>query len=105
MGLLDSYGKCIEVYEGTGSLTDSTGTTFKCEFEAGQLLDGRIVLLCTSLPGEYFKFGLGAELQFEGRTSDGRTVKSHGRNTSINILAGRLNRPGSRTALAPGELA
>jgi hypothetical protein len=104
MGLVDSYGKCVDLYEGTGSLKDSTGKTFECEFEAGQLMDGTIVLVCTSRPGEYFMFSLGAELQFEGLTADGRTVRSRGRNTSINILAGRLDRPGSRTAFAPSEL-
>jgi len=65
MSLQDHYGKCIDFYEGTGSL-NSNGTSFECEFEAGQLHDGTIVLLCTSLPGEYFMFGLGNEIHFRG---------------------------------------
>lgn len=104
MNLENHYGKCINVYEGTGQLSSQNGSAFECEFEAGQLMDGTIVLLCTSPPGEYFMFGLGAELQFTGRTTDGKMVESRGRNTSMNILAGSLGRPGSRTALKPREL-
>ena len=48
-------------------------------------------------------FGLGNEIHFRGQTNDGKTVESHGRNTSINILASSLGRPGSRMALKPSK--
>ncbi|MBK9163128.1 MAG: hypothetical protein IPM21_04325 [Acidobacteria bacterium] len=104
MSLEDHYGKCIDIYEGTGILTSSNGADYECEFETGQLKDGTIILLCTSLPGEYFMFGLGDEVQLRGQTKDGKTVESRGRNTSINVLLGSLGRAGSRTALKPKEL-
>ncbi|HQU93511.1 MAG TPA: hypothetical protein PLK77_14495 [Pyrinomonadaceae bacterium] len=104
MSLEDHYGKCIDVYEGTGSLKSTKGASFNCKFEAGQLRDGTMVLLCTSLPGEYFIFDLGDEIQLQGQTKDGKAVESQGRNTSINILADSLGRPGSRMALKPSKL-
>jgi hypothetical protein len=47
---LKDYGNSIAVYVGRGALTLKDGRQLNCEFEAGQLSDGEILLLCDILP-------------------------------------------------------
>src|SRR5689334_17564416 len=43
---LTSYGRCQTVYEGKGILALSSGEQVDCEFHAGQLSHGDVILLC-----------------------------------------------------------
>jgi hypothetical protein len=103
MNIVESYGRCVSAYEGTGAFTFRNGKRFGCEFHAGQLLDSTIVLLCKSLPNQYFPFELDEDLQFEGQSLDGTRVNSRGKVSGINILDSRLDRPGSQVALTVDE--
>lgn len=104
MNIEDSYGKCINVYEGTGNLIFAEDKRFACEFQAGQLSDGTIVLVCVSRPNEYFPFNFDDGIQFEGQTADGKRLRSLGRSPGMNILTGGLDRPGSQMAMNVDEL-
>ncbi len=74
---LTHYGNCIASYRGKGTLTYEGEQQLECDFEAGQLTDGEIVLLygsesisvldVTALPSK-----------FEGVTPEGFKISAHG---------------------------
>ena len=79
---LNDYGEFISVYRGSGivSIIDGEGEKpHKCSFEAGQRVDGAIILLCHDLPqglSFFFRFGMLAT-KFEGKTEEGYFVRSN----------------------------
>jgi len=79
---LNDYGEFISVYRGSGTLSIIDGSGEKphqCSFEAGQRIDGKIILLCHDLPQGFplfFHFGMLAT-KFEGTTEEGFFVKSN----------------------------
>lgn len=79
---LNDYGEFISVYRGNGTLSIIDGAGEKphqCSFEAGQRIDGKIILLCHDLPHGlpfFFHFGMLAT-KFEGKTEEGFLVKSN----------------------------
>lgn len=69
-GLLKEYGNCLSVYHGNGILTLEDGKKLDCAFEAGQLNNGRVLLLCDFLPPFPTCLSISAA-KFEGTTSEG----------------------------------
>jgi hypothetical protein len=66
-GLLSYYGAPIAEYHGSGVLTLTDGTRVDCEFEAGQLTTGSVLLFCISSRIR----GTNSEaIKFEGTTSE-----------------------------------
>ena len=68
--LLKDYGNCLCVYRGKGVITLDAGEKFHCLFEAGQLTNGQVLLLCDFLPPLPTYLRISAT-KFEGTTSDG----------------------------------
>jgi hypothetical protein len=68
--LLKEYGNCLSVYRGKGVLTLEDGKKLDCLFEAGQLNNGRVLLLCDFLPAFPTCLSISAA-KFEGTTSEG----------------------------------
>jgi len=97
---LTDYGEFISVYSGRGTLSiiDGSGEkSFECLFEAGQRIDGKIILLCQDLPpafSVFFRFGMQAK-KFEGKTKEGYSVRSNESKTSFL----QINYPKSKNAL------
>lgn len=92
--LASHYGKAIAVYTGTGTLSLATGEDMPCRFEAGQLTDGEVLLLCDLEPPSWesmlqamFMPPLTAP-RFTGKTSDNRPIVAEGL-TSTTYLAKR----------------
>lgn len=69
---LEYYGDPLAAYRGIGQLTSDSGSIINCEFEAGQMRTGMIILLC--------KFSNVQRLEsinsFQGRTFDNYRVSS-----------------------------
>ncbi len=75
--LLKDYGNCLCKYHGKGIITLEDGKKFDCLFEAGQLTNGQVLLLCdflTPLP-TYLTI---SATKFEGMTSDGFRICATG---------------------------
>ena len=54
---LDDYGEVISVYRGSGivSIIDGSGKKpYQCSFEAGQMDNGDIILICHDIPSIFF---------------------------------------------------
>jgi hypothetical protein len=68
--LLKDYGRCLSVYNGKGVLTLEDGKKYDCQFEAGQLNNGYVLLLCDFLPPFPACLRIRAA-NFEGTTSEG----------------------------------
>jgi hypothetical protein len=68
--LLKDYGYYLCVYHGKGIITLEGGEKFDCLFEAGQLADGQVLLLCDFLPPLPTYLSISAT-KFEGTTSGG----------------------------------
>ena len=68
--LLKDYGNCLCQYHGKGIITLEDGKKFDCLFEAGQLTNGQVLLLCDFLPPLPTYLSISAT-NFEGTTSDG----------------------------------
>jgi hypothetical protein len=69
---LQLYGIAIKEYKGNGQLILSTNRRVACEFAAGQLDNGKVILLCATQDFllDYFA-GLATADKFEGSTVDG----------------------------------
>ena len=95
---LTSYGRCQTVYEGKGILALSSGEQVDCEFQAGQLSDGDVILLCgTPVYDSLLGFGASVE-SFRGVTREGYKLASSGKIRSTNYLPD-MTRPGTFEAL------
>jgi hypothetical protein len=84
---LDDYGESIAVYVGQGVLTLKDGRKLNCEFEAGQLSDGEVLLLCSIMPPDpSLCFTTIAAISFDGLTAEGHRIACANRITEINYL-------------------
>jgi hypothetical protein len=68
--LLREYGNCLSIYHGKGVLTLDDGKKYTCQFEAGQLNNGHVLLLCNFLSPLPTCLRIPAA-KFEGTTSEG----------------------------------
>lgn len=68
--LLKEYGNCLCEYHGKGVIKIEDGKKFDCLFEAGQLTNGQVLLLCDFVPPLLTDLSISA-IKFEGTTSDG----------------------------------
>lgn len=73
--LLKEYGNCLSVYHGKGVLTLEDGKKLECLFEAGQLNNGRVLILCDFLPPFPTCFSISAA-KFEGTTFEGFRISA-----------------------------
>lgn len=89
--LLSHYGDCIATYSGEGTLTLPNNQTAKCSFEAGQLKNRTVVLLCDfSPPPPYFPIAYAQS--FEGETDEGFRISTVGPIVGMNDLTNqRIN--------------
>lgn len=95
MNLLSHYGEYIASYKGEGVLTLEDGGVFKCKYEAGQLKNGIVLLLCDFFsPFPILRCSSSAN-KFEGITSEGFRVFANNNITSVNYLP---NIPNDRSA-------
>ena len=74
--LLPDYGKYLSIYQGKGFLTLEDGKKYDCEFEAGQLNNGDVLLLCDFLPPFPTCMRIPAA-KFQGTTSKGFGICSN----------------------------
>jgi hypothetical protein len=88
--LLKDYGKCLSVYNGKGVLTLEDGKRYDCQFEAGQLNNGYVLLLCDFLPPFPAWSGIPAA-KFDGTTSEGFGICSNKGINEVNYLPGIPN--------------
>ncbi len=82
--LLSAYGDYIATYNGNGTLTLEDAQTISCTFEAGQLRNGEIRLLCTS--PEFFSFMTPIK-RFDGTTVEGYSVSSERKLVRLDYLS------------------
>ncbi len=68
--LLRDYGNYLSEYHGKGVITLEDGKKCECLFEAGQLTNGQVLLLCDFLPPLPIYLSISAT-KFEGTTSEG----------------------------------
>jgi hypothetical protein len=94
--LLTDYGKCLSVYHGKGVLTLEDGKKYDCQFEAGQLNNGYVLLLCDFLPPFPTCVRIPAA-KFEGTTSEGFGICSNKGINEVNYLPGIPNGRSSGT--------
>lgn len=83
--LLKEYGNCLSVYHGKGTLTLTNGKKHNCYFEAGQLSNGQVILLCDFLPPSPNSIQIFAE-RFDGETSGGYQISAEKRINEFNYL-------------------
>jgi hypothetical protein len=94
---LNDYGEFVSVYRGSGtvSIIDGAGEKpHQCSFEAGQMINGDIILLCHDLPAGFsffFRFGMQAK-KFEGKTKEGHLIRSNEPRKSL-LQLGYLTKP------------
>ncbi len=104
--LLKDYGEPIAYYyDGRGVLTLKDGREVSCKFEAGQLREGDVLLLCNFLPPDLFLATISA-IKFEGTTSKGYRISCDNRIMEINYLPDLPSdgRTGSFAAFRLGEM-
>lgn len=82
--LLKDYGNCLSVYHGKGILTLEDGKKLDCLFEAGQLTNGKVLLLCDFLPPFPTCLSISAA-KLEGTTSEGFRICTNKVNYPFNI--------------------
>jgi hypothetical protein len=93
--LLSSYGECIAIYNGKGTLTLDDNQSLLCIFEVGQLRSGKVLLLCNfPTPPNFSPFV--SPHKFEGTTTgDNFHISSIG---SLTIADFQLDyNPGSQS--------
>lgn len=73
--LLKNYGNCLCEYHGKGVITLEDGKKFECLFEAGQLTNGQVLLLCDFFPPLPVYLSISAN-KFEGMTPDGFRISA-----------------------------
>lgn len=82
--LLTHYGTCIAQYYGHGELTLKGEYKLDCQFEAGQLNNGDVIILC-DFSSVQFLPDL-SESRFEGTTLEGYKVTANNAINKINYL-------------------
>jgi hypothetical protein len=83
-GLLTHYGTCIAQYYGHGELTLKGEYKLSCKFEAGQLNNGDVIILC-DFSSVQFLPDL-SESRFDGTTLEGYKVTANNAINKINYL-------------------
>ena len=83
--VLSAYGDYIATYSGNGNLTLEDTQTIPCTFEAGQLRNGEIRLLCSS--SDFFSFMTPIK-KFDGTTVEGYRISSAREIVAIDYQAG-----------------
>ena len=80
---LPYYGDAIIEYAGEGIIVLADNTELKCKFNAGQFINGNIVLICIILPidihridMQIWKEGLARADYLKGQTQDGKTLEA-----------------------------
>lgn len=87
MDIEKDYGKCIAVYNGKGKLTFGDGSTISCEFQAGQLQDGQLFLLCLAETYQHSLYDGSPVAKFEGVTTEGYLIQSLESIREVNYLS------------------
>jgi hypothetical protein len=88
----EAYGSSLASYSGTGHLTLASGKAVSCSFLAGQLEDGKTILLCASPEQRLeLRLGLAVPVRMEGVTPDGLTVETVGNLSETNYLPAPAN--------------
>lgn len=88
LNLLSHYGGCFASYRGEGAMTYDDGQKLTCKFEAGQLNNGEVLLLCDfDSPPPFFNEL--SPVKFEGKTSEGFELWADGGVSGTNYLPGR----------------
>src|SRR5687768_7430903 len=99
---LTHYGDYRASYQGKGTLRYEGKQQLQCDFEAGQLADGEIVLLCAS--DSISAFDMTFPSSFEGVTPEGFKISARGF-TPKNYLPDRPDdRAGTFAAFRVNEL-
>lgn len=91
LNLLSHYGGCFASYSGAGVMTYDDGQKLTCKFEAGQLNNGEVLLLC-ELDSPLPFFNELSPVKFEGKTSEGFDLWADGGISGTNYLPGRRAR-------------
>jgi hypothetical protein len=71
------YGPSLAIYKGEGVITLAGGERVECEFEAGQLTSGDVILLCATESSSLFGFDVFASA-FSGTTTEEHHLSSAG---------------------------
>jgi hypothetical protein len=102
---LEAYGSSLALYSGTGHLTLTSGRVVNCSFLAGQLENGKTILLCSSSDQRLgFLLGLTTPVKMEGVTSHGLTVETLGDISQTNYLPDPSDNTSKWLALRVGHL-
>src|SRR6266568_4373536 len=83
--LLSSYGECLATYSGEGALTLEDTRTVSCTFEAGQLKNGSVFLLCNFPEHDPFLPHMPVQ-RFDGTTPQGFHISIEDNIVSTNYL-------------------
>ncbi|HYT37791.1 MAG TPA: hypothetical protein VEL49_11500 [Ktedonobacteraceae bacterium] len=83
--LLSFYGECLATYSGKGTLTLQDTRTVSCAFEAGQLKNGSVFLLCNFRERDTFLPHIPVQ-RFDGTTPQGFHVSIEDDIVSTNYL-------------------
>ena len=100
--LLTAYGPPLASYAGNGTITLDGGTRVECQFEAGQLRDGTILLLC-SLPIAAIAHHPLTPIGFSGVAADGTLLLAE-HFVETNYLPSLPSTPGVYAAFRLREL-
>jgi hypothetical protein len=90
--LISAYGDFLFSYDGTGVITIINGEGEKqinCRFEASQLTNGKIFLLCNDLPQglSFFTYYGIQVIHFKGTTTEGHSIYGIQRNSDFEQIA------------------
>ena len=83
--LLRDYGNYLSEYHGKGVITLEDGKKCECLFEAGQLTNGQVLLLCDFLPPLPIYLNISAT-KFEGTTSKGFRIWATGAFSEVSYI-------------------
>ena len=83
--LLRDYGNYLSEYHGRGVITLEDGKKCECLFEAGQLTNGQVLLLCDFLPPLPIYLSISAN-KFEGTASGGFRIWATGVFSEVSYL-------------------
>lgn len=101
---LEHYGVPLETFQGHGRITLSTQRDIECDFLAGQMENGKTILLCASTQAHLAHiFGFVDAHAFSGMTGGGLSVEALRGISETNYLP-RTAQPGSFFALRVGHL-